>query len=217
MSAGIGLAWGTVITTPDDVFGHSVNLAKRLADVAKGGQVILSSDFCDRTEDEKGFCLRDLGHHDVKGLGEYKIYELVWRDEVANLCLNDDSLNVVLTDDDKLVLEFAKSVKDRLAEAQRRLQEEASSEGTGVRAALSRQVAKRLSRRLPKWIDSWQARAGLGVEHQLAGIRATLSKGKLTLKLPNGRDLTFDGKDVDLDQAQRFVEKLNGLKSAHST
>ena len=216
MSAGIGLAWGTVITTPDDVFGHSVNLAKRLADVAKGGQVVLSSEFCDRTDADKGFMLRDLGHHDVKGLGEHRIYELIWRDEVANLCLNDNSLNVVLTDDDKLVLEFAKTVKDKLAEAQRRLQEEAASEGTGVKAALSRQVAKRLSRRLPKWIDSWQARAGLGVEHQLVGVHATIARGKLTIQLPSGKKMSLDGKDVDLGQAERFVEKLNSLKSAHS-
>jgi len=217
MSAGIGLSWGTVIATPDDVFGHSVNLAKRLADVAKGGQVVLSSDFCDRTDVERGFCLRDLGHMDVKGLGEHRIYELVWRDEVANLCLNDNSLNVVLTDDDKLVLEFAKTVKDKLELAQKKLQEEAQSEGGGVRASLSRQVAKRLSRRLPKWIDSWQARAGLGEEHQLRDIHASLSNGKLTIKFGTGRKLTLDGKDVDIDQARRFIEKLNSLKTAHSS
>jgi len=216
MSAGIGLSWGTVIRTEDDVFGHSVNLAKRLADLAKGGQIIVSSALCDRTEAEQGYCMRSLGEHDVKGLGDYHLYELVWREEVANLCLNDDSLNVVLTDDDKLVLEFAKSIQDKLAIAQEKLLAEASTEGGGAVEKLRRQVARRLSHRLPKWIDSWQARAGLGVEHRLAEVQVTMAKGKLTIKLPSGKKLSLDGKDVDLSQAERFVEKLNGLKKAHA-
>lgn len=215
LSAGIGLSWGTVIRTDDDVFGHSVNFAKRLADVAKGGQVIVSSELCDRTDPGDSFCLRDLGEHDVKGLGSHRIFELIWRDEVASLCLVDDSLNVVLTEDEKLVLEFAKSVKDRLADAQQKLLAEADTEGRGVQATLRRQIARRLSSRLPKWIDSMQARSGLGVEHRLADVRASLAKGKLIIQLPSGKKLSFDEKDVDFGQAQRFVDKLHGLKQAH--
>ena len=212
LSAGIGLSWGMVIHTGDDVFGHSVNLAKRLADVAKGGQIILSSSICDRTNDQDEFCLRSLGEHEVRDLGTHQIFELIWREEVANLCLADDSLNVVLTEDDKLVLEFAKSLEQKLEKARQRLLAEADSESHGAVATLRKQVARRLSRALPRWMDSYQARAGVGIEHDLNEVQADLSRGTLTIKLPGGKKLALDGRQIDLDQAQRFIEKLNALR-----
>ena len=214
LSAGIGISWGSVLHTGDDVFGHSVNFAKRLADLAKGGQVIVSSSLCDRASVGGAYCLRDLGEHEIKDLGSHQLFELVWRDEVANLCLSDDSLNVVLTEDDKLVLEFAKPIGERLESAQRKLLEEADSEGRGAVAALRRQVARRLSRTLPRWIDSFETSAGLGIEHHLDKVHATLDRGKLAIRLPTGKKLTLDAGQVDLGQAKRFIEKLQALKSA---
>jgi class 3 adenylate cyclase len=212
LSAGIGLSWGTVIHTGDDVFGHSVNLAKRISDVAKGGQVIVSSSIRERANPEGGFRLRDLGSHEVKGLGAHILWELVWREEVANLRLSDNSLNVVLTEDDKLVLEFAKPVEEKLELARQKLLAEAASDGRGAVAALRRQVAKKLSRELPRWMDSYQARAGLGEEHSLSDIRASLSRGKLTIELPKGKRMTLDRTQIDLGQAERFIEMLRSLK-----
>jgi len=213
LSAGIGLSWGTVIRTDNDVFGHSVNLAKRLADIAKGGQVIVSTSLCDQTDAKSRFCLRDLGNHEIKDLGDHRLFELVWREEVANLCLSDGSLNVVLTEDDKLVLEFAKSIEEKLQFAQEKLLEEAGSDGGGTVASLRRQVAQRLSKTLPRWIDSFHASAGLGVEHRLDQVEATLNRGRLTIELPTGKRLRFDQSQVDLGQAERFIEKLRALKS----
>ena len=141
------------------------------------------------------------------------MYEFVWRDEVANLCLTDDSLNVVLTEDDKLVLEFAKSVEERLRHAQQALLAEADSEGEGPVAALRRKVAKSLSRRLPKWIDAFQENAGLGVEHRLADVEATLKAGTLVIRLPSGKKMSLDQSQIDLGQAERFLEKLGALKA----
>jgi len=212
LSAGIGLSWGTVIHTGDDVFGHAVNLAKRISDIAKGGQVLVTDALSTKRDDENAFLLRNLGEHDVKGLGAYTLHELVWREEVANLSLTDDSLNVVLTEDDKLVLEFAKPLEEKLALAQQKLLAEADSEDRGTVAALRRQVAKKLSKALPRWMDSYQARAGLGEEHDLSKVDASLSRGKLTIRLPSGKSLALDGKQVDLSQAKRFIEKLEILK-----
>ena len=213
LSAGIGLSWGTVIHTGDDVFGHSVNLAKRISDLAKGGQVVVSSSVSERASAEGGFRLRGLGEQDVKGLGVHRLYELVWREEVATLSLTDDSLNVVLTEDDKLVLEFAKRVEDKIESAQEKLLAEANSDARGPRAVLRRQVAKRLSRALPRWRDSYQARAGLGEEHALDDVKATLSRGRLVIELPKRKTLTLDGNQFDLGQAERFLEKLQSLKA----
>jgi len=216
LSAGIGLSWGMAIHTGDDVFGHSVNLAKRLADVAKGGQIVVSSAICERCSDNAGFRLRDLGDHEVKDLGSHRLFELVWREEVANLALTDDSLNVVLTEDDKLVLEFAKTVEQRLQLAQAKLLEEAGSDGGGTVAAMRRQVAARLSKRLPEWIDAFQASAGLGEEHRLDQVKATLVRGRLTIQLPTGKKLSLDKRQIDLRQAERFLEKLRALKGESS-
>jgi len=217
LSAGIGISWGSVLHTGDDVFGHSVNLAKRLADVAKGGQVIVSSSVCELTGSANGFCLRDLGDHEIRGLGTHRLYEFVWRDEVANLCLTDDSMNVVLTEDEKLVLEFAKPVEERLRKAQQALLAEAESDGAGPVAALRKKVAKSLSKRLPKWIDTFQASAGLGVEHRLADVEATLKAGSLVIHLPTGKKMTLDKSQIDLGQAERFIEKLSSLKTKPQT
>jgi hypothetical protein len=204
-----------VIHTGDDVFGHSVNLAKRLADIAKGGQVIVSSSLHERSGG--GFRLRDLGTCEVKGLGQHQVFELVWRDEVATLSLSDDSLNVVLTEDDKLVLEFSKTIEDRLRSAQEILLKAAGEEVPGSRrGSLRQQVARRLSRRLPRWIDAFQASAGLGVEHRLDQIDATLKGGRLVISLPTGRKISLEKGQVDPGQAERFIEKLRALKGERS-
>lgn len=216
LSAGIGMSWGSVLHTGDDVFGHSVNFAKRLADLAKGGQILVSSSLRELAAFSGGFRLRDLGEHEIKGLGTHTLFEFVWREEVANLNVSDGSLNVVLTEDDRLVLEFAKSVELRLQQAQEKLLAEAESDVRGPVANLRRQVARQLSRRLPQWIDSFQSSAGLGVEHGLEDVEATLRGGKLVIQLPSGKRLALEKEQIDLGQAERFVEKLNALKSGTS-
>lgn len=48
VSAGVGITSGRVILTEADAFGHAVNLAKRLSDQAKGGQIVISSEVKER-------------------------------------------------------------------------------------------------------------------------------------------------------------------------
>lgn len=212
LSAGIGLTWGTAICTGDDLFGHSVNFAKRLADVAKGGQVVVSSSVCDRTQHRDDLCFRDLGEREIKGLGTHRLYEYVWRAEVANLCLADDSLNLSLTEDDKLVLEFAKPLGEKLSAMHEKLEPQ---EGEApLVAALKRRVADNLMRRIPKWLDAAERLAGLGIEHDLEDIDAAIDKGDLIVSLPTGGKLRIGKGNVDQEEARRFLTKLQSLKGS---
>jgi class 3 adenylate cyclase len=208
--AGIGLTWGSAIRTGDDLFGHSVNLAKRLADVAKGWQIIVSPSIVEQSRESVGFRFRDLGDREIKGLGTHRLYELVWRDEVAKLCLPDNSLDFVLTGDQKLVLEFAKPVGEALTQIQQKLLPKDGEKGAA--AYLKRRLTARFQRELPKWIDAVRRYGGMGLEHRLDDIEASVTGGKLRIRLPDGKDLTFDEHQINLEEAERFLGRLAALR-----
>jgi class 3 adenylate cyclase len=210
ISAGIGLSWGTAIQTDDDVFGHTVNVAKRLADLAKGWQIIVSSAIVEQSGARANLRFRSLGERPIKGLDAVHVYELVWRDEVAKLSLPDDSVDFVLTEDQKLVMEFAKPLGDTLLQIQERLRPK--QEEKGVVARFRRNLAARFERDLPKWIDAVGRYAGLGLENRLDEIDASITGGTLRIQLPDGKTLNFSEKQINLEEAQRFLARLTALR-----
>jgi len=216
LSAGIGLSWGTAIRTDDDLFGSSVNLAKRMADVAKGGQILVSASVAGHSDvagTERVF--RDLGERTLKGLGEHRLYELVWRNEVAKLETVSDDIDFVLTEDAKLVIEFAKPTQEKLREAREKLI--AFGEGErGPGAAVKRAIGKRVARRLPHLVEWVGARAGMGTEHALKDVEVKLHRGVLTLFINGRKRVTLGDQDVDISAAERFIEHLEALKSRAS-
>ena len=211
ISAGVGLTWGEAIRTEGDLFGHSVNLAKRLADVAKGGQIVASSTVLDQTGELETFDFRDLGEKDLKGIGSEHLYEVIWRPEAAKVCLSDDSLDLVLTEDEKVVLEFAKPIKEKVMEAVRTLEEE-GPEVKGLEAMIRRKVAKLLAHRLPQVIDWAGAKAGLGMEHAAADVEAAIREGKLVITLPGHKTMRLSQDLVNPEAAQQFVERLQHMR-----
>ncbi|MEW6217866.1 MAG: adenylate/guanylate cyclase domain-containing protein, partial [Candidatus Bipolaricaulota bacterium] len=104
LTSGIGIAWGTPIEEDGDLFGSVVNLAQRLADRARGGQILVSPPVVERTSQE-GIRYIHLGSHELKGLAHQEVYELVWRDEVARITTNEGRVSLVLTQD-ALVVEI---------------------------------------------------------------------------------------------------------------
>ncbi len=58
---------------------------------------------------------------ELKGLGTYPLYEVVWREEVARLANRDDNLELVLTGDNRLVIEVSKEIQGKLAQARERM------------------------------------------------------------------------------------------------
>jgi len=210
ISAGIGIAWGPAIRTDGDLFGHSVNLAKRLSDAAKGGQIVASSDVFNQTG-EKGFQFRDLGDRELKGIGAEHLYEVVWRREVTRLGFTDDSVDLVLTEDNKLVIEFAKLVQDELREVREQLGILGQDE-KGLRGIIKRAVGRRASRSIPKLVDWTAARAGIGMEHDLDDIEAGIRRGKLQIRIKGKKPLNFDADKVSPESAQRFLQQLQALQ-----
>ena len=212
ISAGVGLTWGEAIRTEGDLFGHSVNLAKRLADVAKGGQIVASSSVLDQAGELEHIDFRDLGERQLKGIGSEHLFEVVWREEAAKLSLTDDSLDLVLTEDEKVVLEFAKPMKDKVMEAVRSLEAE-GADGKGLEALIRRSVAKTLARRLPKWIDWAGAKAGMGMQHAIDDVEAAIREGKLVISLGGHKTMRFSKDQINPESAREFVERLQRMKA----
>ncbi len=216
LSAGIGLTWGTAIRTDDDLFGSSVNLAKRIADVAKGGQIIVSSTVARHAAlAATGHDFRDLGERPLKGLGEHRLYEVVWRNEVATLETVRDDMEFILTDDHKLVIQFAKEAREQLRNVQEKLASLGEGE-TGLEGRIKRSIGRRVARRLPDVVEWAAARAGMGMEHELGDVEARLEGGKLVLFINGRKRITLGDKSVDLSAAERFIDRLAALKRTES-
>lgn len=79
-----GCHHGPVLETAGDLFGDSVNVAARVAGLAKPGQVIVTRDAADRLDDDLRRSVRRLGHAGVKGRREpIEILEYLWECERA--------------------------------------------------------------------------------------------------------------------------------------
>lgn len=75
----IGFHYGAAMERDNDVFGDSVNLAARLAEVAKGEQIITSSQTLDALSTQLAAGSRHLWPIQVKGKAEpVDVYEILW-------------------------------------------------------------------------------------------------------------------------------------------
>jgi class 3 adenylate cyclase len=74
----VGMETGEVIPEEQGYFGRTVFAAARISEVARGGQIVVS----DATRLIAGpgeHRFRDLGEHDLKGLGgPYRLHEVLW-------------------------------------------------------------------------------------------------------------------------------------------
>ena len=75
----IGLNSGDAIREGYDFFGHTVNLASRIADRADGGQVFVSEATRVLAGQIAGARFVDIGRRRLRGLrGRHRLYEVVW-------------------------------------------------------------------------------------------------------------------------------------------
>jgi adenylate cyclase len=64
-----GVHAGEVVVTRDDVIGHVVNVAARVAETAKGGQVLATAEVCDKIGELAGVGFGRARRRAIKGLG----------------------------------------------------------------------------------------------------------------------------------------------------
>jgi class 3 adenylate cyclase len=77
----VGMETGEVIAEEQGYFGRTVFLASRIADLAEGGQIVVS-EATRHIAAGGGFAFRDLGEHELKGLGgPYRLSEVGWLEE----------------------------------------------------------------------------------------------------------------------------------------
>ena len=80
----IGAHSGFVIEDSDDFYGRNVVLAARIADQARGGEILVSSAAKQYTESDPTFRFEHRGELRLKGLvGEHSVYALAWDDQAG--------------------------------------------------------------------------------------------------------------------------------------
>lgn len=82
----VGLQSGTVLAENGDVFGDAVNVAARMAGIAKADQIITTRETVDRVPDDAGVLARSLGQVNVRGKHEpMEICEVIWQKDTSGL------------------------------------------------------------------------------------------------------------------------------------
>jgi adenylate cyclase len=75
----VGVHSGFVIANPDQLLGRNVVLASRIAALAKGGEILISSTLKQYTEGDPSFRFEPHGEHHFKGVvGEHLVYLVSW-------------------------------------------------------------------------------------------------------------------------------------------
>ena len=76
-----GLNSGDAIREGDDFFGHTVNVASRIASRAAGGQILLSEATRSLAGRVDGIQFVDVGRRQLRGIqGRHRLYEVVWQE-----------------------------------------------------------------------------------------------------------------------------------------
>lgn len=201
---GIGLSQGAVRWLGEEPIGQAVNLAKRLAEVARGGQILL-------TEGLSCFLTSQPlipQEYNLKGFGYQRAYELRWQAELARLELKFSEialigrwgrlrgafeLAMILTGDRRIRLEFNRELATQLEQLPRALEQ--------------RVLLSPLGRWLRRLIA--QAPAGLGRERPLEEISIRLDSQRARIILVRQPPRWIGGRLVlPLDQAHYSPEQL---------
>jgi class 3 adenylate cyclase len=207
---GMGLHKGQVIRERGDLFGHAVNLAKRLSDEARCCQIIISKAVTDDLRTAAcSFRWLDLGERKIRGLGKERLYEIVWRPESARLTTKDEALNLILTDDDKLVIELGKQTQAKLEMVQERLRAKAEQ-----RRGLTRWLLKALEKWVPQWIDWALLKAGVGIEHDIRQVQMSIEQSGLSIQVGDRHPFRISGTELDPGEMRQFVQMIEAKRAS---
>lgn len=211
---GIGIHAGEVIEDNEDLFGLVVNVAKRLADEARSGQIIVSNTVLSPSERYDGLRWMDLGTTSLKGIGQMQLFEIVWRQESLRVTTKDQTLNLILTHDDKLVIELGKHIRQELEALKQKLQTKADKP-----AGVMGWVLQQSESWLPNLIEKALGKLGIGIEHHLRDVQIWMEKTpqeRLYIKVGHRRfDLSqLDEKGFETSALREFLDKVHARQQA---
>lgn len=213
ITIGVGLNYGETIREEGDVFGHAVNVAARLGNYAKGGQIIVSSG-CKEAEASANFeefDFLDLGLKELKGIGEQRIYELLWREEVGRLKTKDDELVIILTEE-KLAIELSKDLNEELAKAREEVRQEAEN-SSGFTRFILKKIEGLLEHQVSGFLNKLLRQRGIGLQHDLEDVRLEINENDLSLFVSEEEILTLPREKVESSGAEDFVDKFHSLRN----
>lgn len=91
----IGLHFGDVLCENDDVFGDAVNVAARMAGLAKAQQIVTTASTADDVPADHNLEIRSLGKTRVKGkLMPIEIVDVLWQEDTSNVTTVSQALNL---------------------------------------------------------------------------------------------------------------------------
>ncbi len=207
IDVGIGVSCGLPVMSDLDFIGHSVNLAQRLSDLAKGGQILVSEGVRKAARLPAGLDYLSLGERILYGIGSEPIFEVMWLKEAARISDGRDRVTLVLTEDGTLVAEFAKDAHGGVRDALEELRRVRPDEEGAVTALLLRGMAALAERLLrPSW-DGF----GIAREHPIGKIRLDYRRGRLRVRTSDGTLLL---KGVRKEEAEWFMAETQRIKGA---
>ncbi len=205
VDVGIGLACGTPIMTDIDFIGHAVNLAQRLSDIAKGGQILTTESVQRASPVSAPLHYIPLGARTLRGIGTDEIVEVAWLQEVARISDARDVITLILTSRKTIVAEIAKDSRQEAREAFREMLRAQPSEEGRFSAYVQRALG---------WLGLWllsrsAVQADAAREQNIHAVRLSYRGSALRVRTPQG-GLKLLG--VEASQARMFIEMADRLR-----
>lgn len=95
ISIRVGLHYGNVVAEDNDVFGDAVNVAARMAGLAKAQQIVTTESTAADMPPGDGIEIRSLGKTRVKGkLLPIEIVDIMWQEDTSNVTMVSAALNL---------------------------------------------------------------------------------------------------------------------------
>jgi class 3 adenylate cyclase len=108
----IGVHFGNIISKNGDIYGDAVNVAARVAGIAKAKQIITTEYFTLHLNDALSYKTRFFDHIQLKGIDKkIKIHQIVWEDSDATNLVRYGDTSLLLQEKISIVLKFANQEK----------------------------------------------------------------------------------------------------------
>ena len=91
----VGLHFGNVVREDDDVFGDAVNVASRMAGLAKAQQIVTTQSTVKDVDPQANIEVRSLGKTRVKGkLMPIEIVDVLWQEDTSNVTMVSAAIKI---------------------------------------------------------------------------------------------------------------------------